>query len=252
MKTLYSTPYIIELAQDFWKKAGGTSSWPCDLDQAVAISLPIDVVSLSSLSVKEIEKWFCTRKFSYQFSTEDLSLHGFIIVTRGKGLIFINGSDSKEERLFTLAHEIAHFIIDYQLPRLKACNLFGKQILDVLDGLRAPTIQELVDGILLSIEIKPYIHLIEKNNNSYGENTKVWRSEDQADALAIELLAPFKSVYADLKKMSFPSFINCYTAAYQLLSIKYGLPVSVTQSYAQYLAYKVTGGPSTLESLGLI
>ncbi len=252
MKTIYATPYIIELATSFWKKAGDISSWPRDLDQAVAVALPIDVVSLSRLSTKKIEKWFRSRNFSYQLLADDKLLHGFIMMNRGKGFIFLNGTDSKEERLFTLAHEVSHYIIDYQQPRIKASKVFGKRILEVVDRLRPPTSQEQVDSVLLATEIKPYTHLLAKGSNSYCNDLKIWQAEDKADALAFELLAPFNSVYADLKEKSVSSYKNCCAVAEQLLINKYGLPSSVTSLYAHFLARSITGGPSALESLGLI
>jgi Zn-dependent peptidase ImmA (M78 family) len=35
----------------------------------------------------------------------------------GHGFISLDGSDADDERRFSLAHELAHFLLDYQDPR---------------------------------------------------------------------------------------------------------------------------------------
>ncbi|HZQ09243.1 MAG TPA: ImmA/IrrE family metallo-endopeptidase [Anaerolineae bacterium] len=35
-------------------------------------------------------------------------------------MIFLDGSDPANEQRITVAHEIAHFLVDYQMPRARA------------------------------------------------------------------------------------------------------------------------------------
>ena len=111
---------------------------------------------------------------------DDRLLHGFILISRGSGFIFVNGTDSEEERKYTIAHEASHFLLDYKLPRDTAVKKLGRTILEVIDGYREPTIEEKVDGMLYSAMIKPYTHLLEKVGDGTFKNLNILNSENDA------------------------------------------------------------------------
>lgn len=244
-------PHIARIAREFWSKAGKRRLPTFDIVGAVSLILPVDIVSLSELSLKKVEQWLSERKVVLNIDMNDRHLHGFILTFKGSGFIFINGTDSEEERRFTVAHEASHFILDYKLPRVKAIEKFGPKIIEVLDGDRNPTNEERIDGLLSSVSVQPYTHLLEKVGDGSFDSIKIFDSENDADALAVELLAPSANVIKDTKignpKISFDDF---RTHSLQILREKYMLPEAVAKDYSLRLSYVATGGPSLLSKLG--
>ena len=246
-----SNTHISKIADDFWNAAGGRISLPYDIFGAVSLALPLDIVSLSNLSVKNIEKWLAQRKIVIDIELEDRFLHGFILVSRGNGLIFVNGTDPEEERRYTVAHEASHFLLDYRLPRENAVKKLGPGILEVIDGRREATILERIDGALYAVLARPYTHLLEKVGDGSYENSDVQKAENDADELAVELLAPrseiIRSFYPIKTRLSFNSVKDqCYRG----LRYKYLIPNSVAEIYSTRIAYGITGGPSLLDQFG--
>lgn len=245
------SPIINHVAKDFWIRAGGNKLFPCDITGAVNLALPIDIVSLSELSLKKIETWLTQRKVFLDLGIDDRLLHGFILISRGTGFIFVNGTDSEEERRYTIAHEAGHFLLDYERPRRNAIIKLGEKIVEVMDGYREATNEEQIDGILTSVSIKPYTHLLEKNSNGSFSNMNILNAENDADALALELLAPYATIIKDTNpnrnKISFYDFKN---QCYQILRNKYLIPDSIAEAYSSKLAYAEIGSPSLAEKLG--
>jgi len=246
-------PHLVNIAKEFWRLAGGVQKWPCDIERAVSILTPLNIVSLSDLSLKKIKEWFNNRGISFDIDYSDRMLHGFISVHKNFGFIFINGTDSESERRYTVSHEVSHYIIDYKLPRERVVNVYGKGIEEVLDGYREPTVEERVESILNSISIKPYTHILEKEGNGTFEKYNNWMSERDADALAVELLAPYKLIQKGFPKHSKSnlSFQECKTLLMDILKDKYALPYTISAEYSSCIAANIIGNKSLIEKLGL-
>ncbi|HLG40899.1 MAG TPA: ImmA/IrrE family metallo-endopeptidase [Chitinophagaceae bacterium] len=244
-------PYITKLAREFWSLAGLRFIPGCDIIGAVNFILPVDIVSLSELSLCKVEEWFLARNIVVNIEADERLLHGFILTNAGRGIIFINGTDSEEERRYTVAHETAHFLQDYKIPRDKAIEKVGERISEVLDGLREPTLEERVDGLLGSVRVKPYSHLLEKNGDGSFYSCRIYDSENDADSLAVELLAPHSEVIrrtkVGTKKISFNEFRN---KCQGILIDTYRLPNDIAREYAIRLSYVAVGPPSFMEKLG--
>jgi Zn-dependent peptidase ImmA (M78 family) len=247
----FISPIIIQVAKDFWKSAGRNNVFPCDISGAVNMVLPLDIISLSELSLQKIQTWLTERKVFFDLETDDRLLHGFILISRGAGFIFVNGTDIEEERRYTIAHEASHFLLDYKIPRDTAVKKLGGSIMEVMDGYREPTIQERIDGTLTSVTIKPYTHLLEKVGDGTFSKMEILNSENDADELALELLAPNSNVIKDTNpnrnKISFFDFKN---QCYQILRSKYLIPDSIAEAYSSKLSYIATGAPSLVSKLG--
>jgi len=244
--------YISTISQEFWRNVGFNPIPPYDIQGAISLQLPLDVVSLSTLSLKKIKVWLNERNIVLPFQLSNKHLHGFILIYRNCGFLFINGSDPECERRFTMAHELSHYLLDYKIPRDRAIKKLGLEIMEVLDGLRSPTNLERIDGVLSAINIKPFTHLLEKGSDGSFVRETVKNSENLADHLAFELLAPRKFVIKQVlqkeNKISFERFLN---KSKKLLTERYDLPDSLGHEYAAKLAYSVTGGPSIISKLGL-
>jgi len=240
-------------AQAFWAPVGGVDEWPCDLDGAIVLSdFLLDVVRIPGLSLGAMEAWLEGRCAAYRFPCASRSLHGCLFVHRNNGYIFIDAQDSVSDQRFTLAHELSHFLLDYHLPRQRSCDRFGNGILDVLDGLRAPTLHEQVHAALHGVNVTPAFHLLEKEGDGRFVDARIWNAENRADQLAFELMAPAEIVCANLRESGAAgSYFPCVTAAKAILEATYGLPAVMADTYARHLARTLTGGPTALSFLGL-
>jgi len=244
-------PYIASIAREFWKQTGLKLNPPYDIQGAVSLILSVDIVCLSKLSIKRIAQWLKNRNIIFSIGIGDRSLHGFILAFKGSGFIFINGTDPEDERRYTIAHEVSHFIIDYKIPREKAIGKIGIGILEVLDGLREPTYEERIDGVLSAVSVQPYMHLLEKSGEGSFIDLRVLDAENDADSLALELLAPSAKIIGEVKKEKRkPVFAEFKDKCLTVLMKNYELPESISEQYALQIAYAVTGGPSILTKLG--
>ena len=239
-----------EAAETFWTAAGGWPGARADLYRAVALVLPLDVVLLGQLRLAHVEAWLAAHGVGYGFGEADRPLYGLLAVYHGAGFVFLDGSDDEAERRFTLAHEVAHFLLDYAWPRQRAAAQLGAGVLDVLDGVRPPTVAEEVAGILAAVDVSPHVHLLPRPGDGGARRLTVAGVEGRADALACELLAPAAAVRAWLEEAGVSgTYFSCVAAAQALLREQYGLPSGAADAYARRLAQGLTGGPSLVSSL---
>lgn len=240
-------PFIETTAADFWGRAGGRAKGSVDFVRTVALSLPLDVVVLSRLSVRRVEDWLARRGVEYRLSDVDRSLYGLLTVYRGVGFVFLDGTDDEPTRRFTLAHEVAHFLLHYLEPRQRAIHRLGSGVVDVLDGLRTATHVERLAAIISDVDVYPYVHLLNRADESAAWQTRVDRVEGQADQLALELLAPAREIAHEIRLEGVADhFFKCVAAAERILCEAYELPPRNAGSYARRLAYAITGGPSLI------
>jgi hypothetical protein len=114
-------------------------------------------------------------------------LHGCVLAQRGRALILLDADDPEEERMMTLAHEASHLLLHYFEPRRRAVEALGPTILSVLDGDRQPTTAEALSAVLRGVTLTRFRHSMEHCSGRQGQ---LERLEDEADHLAIELIAP--------------------------------------------------------------
>ncbi|MDN5211617.1 ImmA/IrrE family metallo-endopeptidase [Fulvivirgaceae bacterium BMA12] len=245
-------PVIVGAAKNFWTKAGGTNTWPCDIEGAVLLGLPVIIVQLSRLSVDQIQVWLTQKNIYLDLGVANRLLHGMLVTHKDFGIIFMDGSDDMRDRRFTIAHEVAHFLLNYMLPRQRALKKLGPQFKEVLDGLREPTIVERVEGILLKTVTNPRTYLLERDGEGGFRSQFNWQSENNADALAVEILAPYRKVCADMPAASRSlSYLEAKMKAAQILHDKYLLPASIAEEYSGRIAYLTGGGTTLVDRFGL-
>lgn len=243
---------IEETARVFWSQSGLHEVFPRDMQQAIGLAKDVVVIHLPALRIKGIRTWLRERNFDFQLPPFDKFLHGFLLTHQGTGFIFVNGSDNEAERRFTLAHEIAHFILDYETPRQQAVEEFGLVILEVLDGFRPPTVEERLHGLVFNHSLVSFSHLLDSDSISGMSRLNVWQAENRADQLALELLAPAHHVRVQVSKLGLPKRFAAHKSTLpNILTDHYGLPESIAEGYANHLARKFTGGPTLAEQWGL-
>ncbi len=239
-----------EAVNSFWELSGEMEPFPRSLERSVAFALPVSIIKLSHLKLSVIENWLTRRGSSFQFGCRSRAVRGCLIAFGGEGLIFIDGTDPLDEQRFTLAHEVAHFIVDYLLARRMAISKFGQSIVEVFDGLRAPTVTERVHAVLASTSIGVYTNLMEREEASGSFNSGVWEIEDRADRVALALLAPPESVLADLDT-SATHFEQRFEVIISVLQERFGLPPIIAIAYGRSLLTCIGRGPSWVETLKL-
>jgi Zn-dependent peptidase ImmA (M78 family) len=224
------------IADEFWTAAGGREPFPCQLEPSILWALPIAVIKLPRLWVLDVEAWLAERSIQFQFGTANRPLHGSLLAYRGRGCVLLNGADSDSELRYSLAHETAHFLLNYLRPRRKAASLLGPVILEVFDGLRPATARERVHGILGRIPIGFHVHFMERSTSGTVDSDAVMELEDNADLLALEIISPEEEVRRRVAQvLNNEHHHRRVDVALRLLLEEFGLPSGVAEGYARYL-----------------
>ena len=237
------------IAGEFWSSAGGRTQFPCELEAPVLWALPVAIIKLPRLSILDVETWLAMRKIQFRFQTTNRPLHGSLLAYQGRGCILLNGADSDSELRYSLAHETAHFLLNYLRPRRRAANLLGSAILEVFDGFRIPTVRERVHGILGRVPIGFHVHFMERDTDDKVNSDAIMELEDNADLLALEIIAPEEEVRRRAVRVwNHEHNRSQFDIALTLLLEEFGLPSNVAEGYARYL-YPVARSSSVREWL---
>jgi hypothetical protein len=128
--------------------------------------------------------------------TEDRPLAGCFAGYCGAGVILLDTTLEPADFFFTLAHELAHYLRDYDAPRRRIEARLGEQALEVLNGLRPATEGERLAGVLCGVTVGAPTHFLDRDRWGRTLTPEACEAEDAADRLAYELLAPFDVVTA--------------------------------------------------------
>lgn len=239
-----------EVVERFWRQCGETEPFPRSLERAVSLALPLTLVKLPHLKLHGIESWLEYRGASFRFNCRSRAVRGCIIAYGGQGFVFVDGSDPDDERRFTVAHEVGHFLIDYLLMRETALLRFGQKIIEVLDDLRLPSVTERVHALLVGTSLGVYTDLMERDEAGALSRSEVWEVEDRADRVALALLAPPEEVLSEAGTFA-ASFEQREASMISVLRGRFGLPRSVAIPYSRSLLESVGQGSSWVETLRL-
>lgn len=239
-----------EAVERFWRQCGETEPFPRNLERSISLALPLTLVKLPHLRLHGIESWFERRGTTFHFNCRSRAVRGCLVAYGGQGLIFVDGADPDDERRFTIAHEVGHFIIDYLLVRETALSKFGEKIIEVFDGLRLPSVAEKVHALFAGTSLGIYTDLMERDKAGALARSEVWDIEDRTDRVALALLAPPDKVLSETNT-SAPSFEQREATMTDALCESFGLPRSIAISYARALLESIERGPSWVETLRL-
>lgn len=240
------------VAEDFWTEVGQPEPYPRDLKDSVIWALPVAVLEMRRLTVGSVEDWLRWQDIPLTFGCQDRSLRGCLVSFGGKGLVLLDGNDPEDERRFSLAHEVAHFLLDYLLPRRRAIERLGACIVEVLDGRRPATAQERVDALLGDVPVGTHTHLLERTASGTIGRAGIMGVESRADRLALELLAPEAEVRRRVPDVGrLRVFGQAVGHTTNVLRDAFGLPPRIAEGYGTSLCRSWYGGPSFGEWLGL-
>jgi hypothetical protein len=220
--------WVVDLATRFWD---GIPELPPPFPRDLAIPLAclqhIHLVELPDLSLARASQFLQRAGVPFPIDGHDRLLHGCLATHRGRGYILLSSNDDETERRFTLAHELAHFLRDYEAPRRRAVTRIGPSVLEVLDGQRAATHEERLSGLLYGVAVGCHTHLLARDDKGRPASPAIRQAEEAADRLAFELLAPIESVVAgpaDERK-----------SLAEWLTSTFGLPMGQAAKYAELL-----------------
>jgi len=233
----------------FWQRAGGQpKKFPRNIEAALLVALPVASIHLPKLGINTVERWLARRNATYRFACADRPLRGCLVAFAGKALIFVDGTDSENERRFTVAHEAAHLLYDYLRPRKQAIATFGVNIIGVLDGERLPTAAERLHALLRSVSIGVHVSLLDRAAGELEVADMISRSENRADRIALALVAPPAAIIA-ASDISARPFARRAKSMTEQLVYKFGLPRAVAKAYSCSLLAAMGKGPTWAESL---
>src|SRR5688572_14888218 len=107
----------------------------------------------------------------------DRALRACVLVHDGSGLLFVDSEDPEDEQRFSLAHEIAHYLVECAIPRERARERLGPAVLPVLDGRRAPSREERIGALLAGVQLGVRLHLMERTPDGHPPGRDVSAAE---------------------------------------------------------------------------
>jgi uncharacterized protein DUF955 len=223
---------IEEAAKAFWQAAGGRRKFgsPIDLERAVALALPLGICrmpALSSAKVAAVLERIGTVPWS---ARPDRPLRGCLVADLGVGLVFLDGEDPADEQRYSLAHEVAHFLLHYLQPRQHVLDVLGMDMAAVLDRARPPTAAERLSSALRDVVLEPFRHAMARTADGRPTHFRTKSIEAEADELADELIVPL----AELRSR--------HDLTPEQLAADYGLPIWATGRLAAINSEESGGG----------
>jgi hypothetical protein len=158
------------LALDFWGGMSPYDTFPRSIDKAAPLKLPLACVSLPRLNVPTIARWLHQHGIATPLLDDARELFGCLVAQSGCGFIFVCDADSPEEQRLTIAQEVAHFLVDYLLPRQQVMRALGAGMAEVLDGKRPPTPSERASAILSHIRLGAHVHILPRPGSNDEED----------------------------------------------------------------------------------
>jgi hypothetical protein len=241
--------WIEDLASGFWETVGFQEPFPRSLEQAIlAWSKPVLIVKLPRLCPLVMREWLQRRRLTYPLITSDRCLNGCMFAHQGTGFLFVEGSLAADDVRMIVAHEFAHYLAEYDYPRERARRRIGESLLPIYDGLRSATDSEKLQAALAGVELGTHVHYMERNqDSSYPE--PVSQVERTANELALELVAPWVAVFAELRVVGqLPTDVDQWKT---VLQRRFGLPSSWAGPYARRLIGQARRRRTFSETLGL-
>jgi hypothetical protein len=225
------------MSQNFWDDAGGFGE---DLETAIVMSLPIITAPLSQLTLHKAVNWLGHKGIELAGLRQlpDRALRACLLAYGGSSnFILWDNTDPLADQQFSLAHEVAHFLLDFEHPRQKAVQELGPQILTVFDGVRLPTLEERLLGVIAGVRVRPQHHFMERGKQGDILNEHILKIENQADQLALEILAPQELAVALLGKAlkGQTQYTQRLDTATTELIVQFKLAPNVAKPYAKQL-----------------
>jgi hypothetical protein len=238
-----------QLVADFWDRAGYEEPFPRQLERPIMSTTPVFVVKVhrQRLDTAYIQHRLQRRGVQLATPWAERRLNGCLVAFKGEAAIFVDGTLPADESRVIIAHEFGHYLADYEWPRTKALRHLGDPVVEVLDGVRPPTNNELVAAALADVRIGVYVHYMDRSGDPDAAFL-VGHVEEMASIVGAELLAPRHAVLAETANLA--DGHDC-SAIVRVLEKRFGLPTGYAHWYAEWLARQIRKRRSFSEILGL-
>ncbi|WNG55037.1 ImmA/IrrE family metallo-endopeptidase [Archangium gephyra] len=200
-----------------------------ELSEKISMVLPIRLVAMPGLTCAMARDWLDSKQRAHGgLPRKDRRLHGCMVAHAGKGILFYDEQDKELQQRFTLVHEVAHFVLDHHLSRVRAFRNLGEEIRPALDGTttRAPH-----ESLFLTLQRIPFgvqVRFIDRNASGDPCTGKAMESELRADRLTYELLAPARDALPLVRDLGRQE-AECEMAS------RFGLPMREARAYVRLL-----------------
>jgi hypothetical protein len=202
--------------------------FPRDLAEDIPLMLPITVVPLPDLTPQKGLEWLVSHNRARGgLVGKDGLKHGFTVAQSGVAVLFLNSTDPADEQRFTLAHEVAHFVLDHLQPRKRALKM-RQGLLPVLNGVQEPSVSEQLFCVFERVPYRAQANFMDRNGEGKPRTGQVMESEQRADRLAFELLAPRQELLPLLHQGGRKELEVSLTS-------RFGLPAKEARTYAGWL-----------------
>ena len=168
----------------------------------LAAPYDLTVKEVADLSIGRVERYLARLGKTWSCGEPERRLRACLLAFQGAGFIFLESADPPEERTFSLAHELAHFLRHYHQPRRRAVARIGEEVLEVFDGLLPAKSAERLHGLLGRLSLGTHVHLMHRDPNAGPAGVSA--AEREADLLAWELLAPARRGAGSLARRADP------------------------------------------------
>ncbi|MFP2958576.1 ImmA/IrrE family metallo-endopeptidase [Myxococcus sp. 1LA] len=203
-------------------------AYPRDLAAAAPYQLSVEMVPIHKLTTAHVSAWTSMRNIKHPIADTEREIYGCMVASKGSALLFHDTGDSEDEQRFTVAHEVAHFVLDHVIPRARALRYFGDRILPVLDGKRDASLEEKLSSVFGQVPLGVQVRLMDRNPSGHLASGVIAEAERRADRLALELLAPAVLVRRILRSSSGEDGVL-------RVARQFGLPEDKARGYARLL-----------------
>ena len=219
--------WLATVVDRFWRPRPPVA-FPRDLELHMLLNLPLAIIELRDLTVDDVRAHLGAEASRLLAKLPNRRVHACLLAYAGVGIIFVDATDEPAERRLNLAHEAAHFLLDYLVVRERLAA-HDPGLLDVMDGLRPPTPREELGALLADVPLGVQTHLLERGADGGHVARSTSAVEDRAEMVAWELLAPRADVLAATAKRD-------ATVLTAVLEHHFGLPGGAADTYAAFLA----------------
>lgn len=240
---------IERLAATFWEEAGAEEPFPRNLELPIHYAKPsVAVVPMEQLRPDAICVWLAAHGHDVRVVTKDRWVDGCLYATKGVVFLFFEARLTADHRRVVIGHEFGHYLADYEDPRRRTVRRLDRSLLSVFDGERLATEQEILSATLADVSAEPHVHFMDRSEDGTFEEP-ISHVERTANALALELLAPWRVVVRVMQSSS--RGLGAVADWQECLERHFGLPHSWAGYYAQELWRLTRARRSFSEALGM-
>jgi hypothetical protein len=219
--------WLSTIVDQFWGSQP-LDGFPLDVELHILLNLPLAIIEVADLTVDDMRAHLGPAATGLLAKLPNRRVHACLLAYAGVGIVFVDATDDPAERRLNLAHEAAHFLLDYLRIRDRLAA-HDPALLEVMDGLRPPTPEEELGALLGDVPLGVQTHLLERGATGGHVARSTSAVEDRAEMVAWELLAPRAAVLATATQRDAASLTS-------VLVHHFGLPSGVAAAYGAFLA----------------